>query len=110
MLILIFILSQVRNAAAGFLSVGINRGDRLGIWGPNSYDWVVTQLGASMIGAILVNINPGYRSAELNYCLNKVGMYVYLFTDLILKSIRPEIEYLNVSANIQCLLWRLRLF
>ncbi|PIK37146.1 putative acyl-CoA synthetase family member 2, mitochondrial-like [Apostichopus japonicus] len=68
------VLHDVRNAAAGILSVGISRGDRLGIWGPNSYDWVVTQLGASMIGAILVNINPGYRSAELNYCLNKAGV------------------------------------
>ncbi|KAJ8027768.1 Acyl-CoA synthetase family member 2, mitochondrial [Holothuria leucospilota] len=68
------VLHDVRKAAAGFLSIGINRGDRLGIWGPNSYDWVVTQLAAAQIGAILVNINPGYRSAELNYCLNKAGV------------------------------------
>ncbi|KAJ8027769.1 Acyl-CoA synthetase family member 2, mitochondrial [Holothuria leucospilota] len=67
-------LYDVRQAAAGFISVGVNRGDRLAIWGTNSYDWVVTQFASFHIGAILVNINPAYRSAEFNYSMNKVGV------------------------------------
>lgn len=48
----------------------MKKGDRIGIWSPNSYEWVITQFAAAKIGAILVNVNPGYREKELEYCLN----------------------------------------
>jgi acyl-CoA synthetase (AMP-forming)/AMP-acid ligase II len=60
--------------AAGFLSIGLEPGDRLGIWGPNSYEWYQTQMAAAKAALVLVNVNPGYKSHELKYCVNKVGM------------------------------------
>ncbi|XP_066986608.1 medium-chain acyl-CoA ligase ACSF2, mitochondrial-like [Macrobrachium rosenbergii] len=58
--------------AAGFLAHGLQRGDRIGIWGSNTYEWYLTQYAAAKAGLILVNINPGYRLEELKFCLNKV--------------------------------------
>ncbi len=63
---------QVDALAAGLLKLGIRRGDRVGIWGPNSAEWAVTQFATARIGAILVCINPAYRIYELEYALNKV--------------------------------------
>ena len=60
--------------ASGLLAVGLKPGDRLGIWGPNSHEWYITQWAAAKAGLILVNINPAYQPAELEYCLNKVGI------------------------------------
>ena len=59
--------------AAGFLALGLEKGDRVGIWSPNRWEWLVTQFATARIGLILVNINPAYRLAELEYALNKVG-------------------------------------
>src|SRR6266404_8065013 len=59
--------------AAGLLALGLAPGDRIGIWSPNNAEWVVTQLGTAKAGLILVNINPAYRLAELEYALNKAG-------------------------------------
>ena len=59
--------------AAGLLSLGLYKGDRIGIWAPNRPEWLITQFATARIGAILVNINPAYRSAELEYALNRVG-------------------------------------
>jgi fatty-acyl-CoA synthase len=59
--------------AAGFLHLGLVPGDRIGIWAPNRYEWVVTQFASAKAGLILVTINPAYRTAELEYALNKVG-------------------------------------
>jgi len=59
--------------AAGFLSLGLEKGDRVGIWSPNRWEWLVTQFATARIGLILVNINPAYRLTELEYALNKVG-------------------------------------
>ena len=64
---------EVEVAAAGFLSLGIGKGDRVGIWSPNRMEWLLTQFATARIGAVLVNINPAYRLAELEYALNKVG-------------------------------------
>jgi fatty-acyl-CoA synthase len=64
---------EVDRFASGLLSLGIERGDRVGIWSPNRPEWLVTQFATARIGAILVNINPAYRLAELEYALNKVG-------------------------------------
>ena len=59
---------------AGLINLGLKRGDRLGIWGPNSYQWYQTQMAAAKAGLVLVNVNPGYKSSELKYCINKVGI------------------------------------
>ncbi|QBY03291.1 AMP-binding protein [Thalassotalea sp. HSM 43] len=63
---------QVNRLATGLLAIGIEPGDRVGIWGPNSYEWVLTQFATAKIGAIMVCINPAYRLYELEYALNKV--------------------------------------
>ena len=68
-------LSQkVDQFAAGLLALGIYKGDRVGIWSPNRSEWVLAQFATARIGAILVNINPAYRRAELEYALVKVGV------------------------------------
>jgi fatty-acyl-CoA synthase len=59
--------------AAGLLALGLQPGDRVGIWSPNNAEWVVTQFATAKAGLILVNINPAYRLSELEYALNKVG-------------------------------------
>ena len=58
--------------AAGLLKLGFAPGDRIGIWGPNRAEWVLAQYATARIGVVLVNINPAYRLAELEYALNKV--------------------------------------
>ena len=59
--------------AAGLLHLGLGPGDRVGIWAPNRYEWIVTQFASAKAGLILVTINPAYRTSELEYALNKVG-------------------------------------
>ena len=65
--------AQVDRFAAGLLGLGLRRGDRVGIWSPNRVEWLVTQFATARIGLILVNINPAYRLAELEYALNSSG-------------------------------------
>ena len=65
--------TQVERLATGLLALGIEPGDRVGIWGPNSYEWLLVQYATAKIGAIMVCINPAYRLHELEYALNKVG-------------------------------------
>ncbi|MGY2489728.1 AMP-binding protein [Cupriavidus sp. CP313] len=65
---------QVDRLACGLLQRGIQPGDRVGIWAPNRPEWLVTQFATARTGAILVNINPAYRQAELEYALNKAGV------------------------------------
>jgi len=65
--------NEVNAFAAGLLKLGIHKGDRVGIWGPNSNEWAVTQFATAKIGAIMVCINPAYRLQELEYALTKAG-------------------------------------
>ncbi|MDI9957303.1 MULTISPECIES: AMP-binding protein [unclassified Rhodococcus (in: high G+C Gram-positive bacteria)] len=65
---------QVNGLAAGLLSRGVGKGDRVGIWAPNGPEWTFTQYATAKIGAILVNINPAYRSHELQYVLEQAGI------------------------------------
>jgi fatty-acyl-CoA synthase len=60
--------------AAGLLAMGLQPGDRIGVWSPNCAEWVLTQFAAAKAGLILVTINPAYRLSELEYTLNKVGV------------------------------------
>src|ERR1700691_4217428 len=59
--------------ALGLLDAGVTKGDRVGIWAPNCAEWTITQYATAKIGAILVNINPAYRTSELEYVLNQSG-------------------------------------
>jgi fatty-acyl-CoA synthase len=88
------------DVAASLLALGIGRGDRVGIWAPNRAEWLFTQFGTARIGAILVNINPAYRSSELEYALNKVGCKALIMarrhrsSDYVemLRAVAPEID------------------
>lgn len=64
---------KVEAFAAGLLALGVDPGDRVGIWSPNNAEWIVTQLATAKAGIILVNINPAYRVTELEHALNKAG-------------------------------------
>ncbi|MEZ2350817.1 AMP-binding protein [Caballeronia sp. RCC_10] len=64
---------EVDVLASGLLALGLKAGDRVGIWSPNRVEWLLTQFATARMGAVLVNINPAYRLAELEYALNKVG-------------------------------------
>lgn len=63
----------VDQAAFGLLQLGLEPGDRVGLWAQNCWEWVVAQYATARVGLVLVNINPAYRSTELEYALNKVG-------------------------------------
>ncbi|WP_323119322.1 AMP-binding protein [Burkholderia alba] len=64
---------EVDVLAAALVERGVVKGYRVGIWSPNRVEWLLTQFATARIGAVLVNINPAYRLAELEYALNKVG-------------------------------------
>ncbi len=66
--------AEVDACALGLLDRGIGTGDRVGIWAPNCAEWIVVQYATAAIGAILVNINPAYRTHELGYVLNQAGI------------------------------------
>ncbi|KAA0919177.1 AMP-binding protein [Dietzia sp. ANT_WB102] len=67
-------LADVRRLASGLHRLGIRSGDRVGIWSPNRWEWVMVQYATAEIGAILVNINPSYRVHELEYVLTQAGI------------------------------------
>jgi fatty-acyl-CoA synthase len=90
---------EVDTLAAALGELGIVKGDRVGIWSPNRAEWLLTQFATARIGAILVNINPAYRIAELEYALNKVECKALIaaerfktssYTDM-LREIAPEL-------------------
>ncbi len=64
---------QVNAFACSLLKLGLKKGDRLAIWSPNCVEWTITQFAAFKAGIILVNLNPAYKSSELEYVLNKVS-------------------------------------
>jgi len=63
----------VDRLATGLLAIGLEPGDRVGIWSPNNAEWLLTQLATARAGLVLVCINPAYRQHELDYALNKAG-------------------------------------
>jgi len=65
--------AEVERCARGLMALGVQKGDRVGIWAPNRSEWTITQFATAKIGAILVNINPAYRVHELEYALNQSG-------------------------------------
>ena len=67
------LMTESQNLAAALLALGLAPGDRLGIWSPNRPEWLAAQVATAQVGVILVNINPAYRLAELEYALNQSG-------------------------------------
>ena len=66
--------AEVDRLARALLAVGLAKGDRIGIWAPNCAEWTLTQYATAKLGAILVNINPSYRTHELTYVLGQSGI------------------------------------
>jgi len=60
--------------ARGLIGAGIATGDRVGVWAPNCAEWTISQFAAAKVGAILVNVNPSYRTHELSYAVNQSGL------------------------------------
>jgi len=96
--------------AEGLLRLGLSPGDRIGIWSPNRLEWVLTQFATAKAGLILVNINPAYRVAELEYALNQVECKAIVIADQfkgsnyvdMLRDIAPELDQAeagNLSAH-----------
>ncbi|KPQ07076.1 MAG: fatty-acyl-CoA synthase [Rhodobacteraceae bacterium HLUCCA12] len=91
---------RVDALAAGLLALGLGKGDRVGIWSPNRVEWLLTQFATARIGAILVNINPAYQRAELEFALNKVGCAALVLAERfkaseylrMLRDLAPEME------------------
>uniref|UniRef100_A0A672URQ7 Medium-chain acyl-CoA ligase ACSF2, mitochondrial n=1 Tax=Strigops habroptila TaxID=2489341 RepID=A0A672URQ7_STRHB len=91
---------EVDQAAAGLLALGLKKGDRLGMWGPNKYEWVLMQFATAQAGIILVSVNPAYQALELEFVISKVGCKALVFPTQfktqkyydILKQSCPEIE------------------
>jgi fatty-acyl-CoA synthase len=89
----------VDKLAAGLLTLGLRSGERIGIWSPNNSEWVLTQFATAKAGLVLVNINPAYRVAELEYALNKVGCKALILAERfktsdyvgILRELAPEL-------------------
>ena len=73
--------NMVNRAAKAFLKLGIHRGDRVAIWSINNYEWVVCQFATAKIGAVLVNVNPAYRTHELEYVLRESRAKVLLLIE-----------------------------
>ncbi|XP_007444745.2 acyl-CoA synthetase family member 2, mitochondrial-like [Python bivittatus] len=97
---------DVEQAATGLLALGLKKGDRLGMWGPNNYEWVLMQFATAQAGIILVSVNPAYQSHELEFVLKKVGCKALVFPTQfktqkyyeILKDVCPELEHSNPGA------------
>ena len=96
----------VDRLAAGLLTLGLTPGDRIGIWSPNNSEWVLTQFATAKAGLILVNINPAYRTAELEYALNKVGCKALILAERfktsdyigMLRELAPELAQATPGA------------
>ena len=97
---------KVDALSAGLLALGLEPGDRLGIWSPNNSEWALTQFAAAKAGLILVNINPAYRLAELEYALNKVGCRALVAAESfkssryldMLRQLAPELDQARPGA------------
>ena len=92
---------EANKVAAGLIALGLKPGDRVGIWAPNCAQWTLLQYATAKVGAILVNINPAYRTHELEYALNKVGCKALILaasfksSDYIamIRDVAPELDH-----------------
>jgi len=86
---------EVDRVARGLMGIGVAKGDRVGIWSPNYAEWVLVQYATARIGAILVTINPAYRSSELEYVLNQSQASVLVAVESFLTS-----DYRSMIAEV----------
>ncbi len=97
---------RVNRLAAGLLKLGLNPGDRIGIWSQNCAEWVLTQFATAKAGLVMVNINPAYRRSELEYVLDKVQCSALILSPsfkssdylAILQDVAPEIHHCAPGA------------
>ena len=88
----------VDRVAKGLMAYGIDKGDRVGMWSPNYAEWVFVQFATAKIGAIQVNVNPAYRTSELEYAINQSGMKVLVTkTQYLTSAYRDMVE--SVTPN-----------
>jgi fatty-acyl-CoA synthase len=90
------LVDECEVVARGLLARGVKPGDRVGIWSPNRYEWVVVQYATAAMGAILVNINPAYRTSELEYVLNQAEI-----SFLILAAAFRQADYKGMLAEVK---------
>jgi fatty-acyl-CoA synthase len=90
------LVEQCEVVARGLIARGVEKGDRVGIWAPNRYEWVIVQYATAAMGAILVNINPAYRTSELEYVLNQSGI-----SFLILAAAFRQADYRAMLAEVK---------
>lgn len=91
---------KATDVAASLVSLGLEPGERVGLWAPNCAEWIITQFATAKAGLILVNINPAYRTSELEYALNKVGCKALVLASQfkssdyvsMLREIAPELD------------------
>ena len=86
---------RVDDLAAGLLALGLEPGDRVGIWSPNRSEWTLTQFATAKAGLMLVNVNPAYRRSELEYAMNKVECKA-----LVLAPALKTSNYLEIAADL----------
>ena len=72
------LVAQSGALGRGLLAAGVHKGDRVGLWSPNRAEWVVAQFACARVGAILVNLNPAYKTSEVEYALRQSGTSVLL--------------------------------
>ncbi|OYD55140.1 AMP-binding protein [Thauera propionica] len=87
--------SKVDALACGLMRLGLEPGERIGIWSQNTMEWALTQFATAKAGLVLVNINPAYRRSELEYALNKVGCRA-----LVLSPAFKSSNYLEMIADL----------
>jgi fatty-acyl-CoA synthase len=86
----------VEEVARGLIAAGLVAGDRVGIWSPNRYEWTLVQYATAKLGGILVNINPAYRTSELQYALSQSGCRMLIAADAFKSS-----DYVAMVAEVR---------
>src|SRR3954447_8044983 len=88
--------TEVDRVALALIAAGLRKGDRLGIWSPNRVEWALIQYATAKIGVILVNINPAYRTHELEYALRQSGCRM-----LIAAATFKSSDYVRMTAEVR---------
>src|SRR5207249_7654786 len=105
---------ECRRVARGLVALGLEKGDRVGIWSPNNAEWVFVQFATAQVGVILVNLNPAYRTHEVSYALQQSGCRALIAaTDFktsdyraMLEEVRPDLRNLEHVVFIGTDDWR----
>jgi fatty-acyl-CoA synthase len=111
---------ECNRLAHSLMACGVEKGDRVGIWSPNNAEWVLTQIATAKIGAILVNVNPAYRSSELSYALKQSDCSTLIISPPyktsnypeILREVRPQLPLLQTVITLgeqnfpDCITWK----